>query len=206
MMAGDWYAQRMNLWAPRLFGRKGFDKSVALDGARMLDVGSGGRSVAGAVRMDVLALPGVDVVHDMNRVPWPFGNEQFDLVLLNNALEHADAIIPVLDEVHRILAPTGRAVIQVPYFRSVDAFADPTHRHFFTSASLDPVIAERQHYNYTEHLYTLKGFWYGWPHPSANPFARAIKLFAHRFPRVYDQYLSLIVPVPCLTWELEKRT
>jgi uncharacterized protein (DUF2225 family) len=35
------------------------------------------------------------------------------------------------------MTPGGRAIIIVPYAKSEGAFADPTHKHFFTERSLD---------------------------------------------------------------------
>ena len=145
--------------------------------------------------MDMSGEQGVDIVHDADVIPWPFKNNSFDLVLFNQSLEHLDNIGGALEEARRVLKPCGRAVIQVPYFRSVDAFA-PTHRHFFTSASLETI----------PHLkFKILGFWYGWPHLSKNPLCQIFKNFIHGHPDFYDKYLSSFIPVECLTWELEKR-
>ena len=193
------------LWAPRIYTRQGFVKENILNGARALDVGCGGRKLPGSTGMDILKLPSVDVVHDVNKTPWPFTAESFDLVFFNHALEHVEDVIAVMDETHRVLVPGGRVVIQVPYFRCVDAYNDPTHTHFFASQTLDYFIKDAglAKYHYSDRLFVKKGFWYGWPHRSTNPLRRVIKRLAHRRPRFYDQYLSLLFPTECLTWELE---
>lgn len=191
-------------WTKRIYGRFGFTKSDILEGARALDVGCGGRKLPGAKGMDRLPLPGVDIVHDFDQMPWPLAEHSFDLVFFNHALEHATDVVSVLHEAHRVLKPDGRLVVQVPYFRSTDAFADPTHKHFFTSTSLDYFIVGEglAHYAYSDRLFEKKGFWYGWPQPSKNPFVNLIKSFFLRHPMLYDQYLSLVLPTRCLTWEL----
>ncbi len=193
-------------WTERLYTRHGFVRTDILDGKRALDLGCGGRKLPGAVGVDSLALPGVDVVHNLGSFPWPFADGSFDLVISNHYLEHANDVLATLGEIHRILAPGGRVVLQVPYFRSVDAMSDPTHRHFFTAASLDYVIAGTKlaQYSYTPFRFKKVGFWYGWPQPSRNPVARLIKTYMRAHPAHYDQYWSLLVPVDCLTWELEK--
>ncbi len=193
------------LWAPRIYAPRGFTKENILGGARALEVGCGGRKLPGAVGMDILKLPPVDIVHSFNDIPWPFGDSSFDLVFLNHALEHVGDMIAVMGEIHRVLKPEGRVVIQVPYFRSVDAYNDPTHTHFFTSGTLDYFIEGTglAQYRYSDKLFIKKGFWYGWPHRSGNPLRRVLKRFMHKRPALYDQYVSLFFPVECLTWELE---
>lgn len=194
-----------DLWAQKIYGREGFTKRDVLDGARALDVGCGARKLPGATGMDRLQLPGVDVVHDFNTTPWPFADGSFDLVLMNHSLEHVGDVLAVMSEVHRVLVPGGRVVIQVPYFRSIDAKTDPTHAHVFTSRTLDYVIqgSALSHYRYSDRLFATKGFWYGWPQSSRNSVTHAFKSFIASHPSFYDQYLSLLAPVPCLTWELE---
>ena len=194
-----------HLWAPKIFSLKGFAKIDILDGAKALDVGCGGRKLPGSVGMDILKLPCVDVVHSFNQVPWPFADHSFDLVFLNHALEHVGDVVAVMNEIHRVLKPGGRAVIQVPYFRCADAYNDPTHTHFFTARTLDYFIAGSglSQYGYSKNLFRKKGFWYGWPHASGNPLVRVCKSFIASHPAFFDQYLSLLLPVECLTWELE---
>lgn len=193
------------LFVPRIYALTGFARENILGGARALDIGCGGRKLPGAVGFDVLSLQGVDIVHDINHRPWPIKNNEFDLVFLNHALEHVEDIVGTMEEIHRILAPGGRVVVQVPYFRAADAYADPTHKHFFTSQTLDYFIegTAPAGYEYTDIRFTKKGFWYGWPHSSNNPLKQMIKSFVHKHPRLYDQRLSVFFPVKCLTWELE---
>ncbi len=195
-----------NLWAPRIYTPHGFVKNNLLEGVRALDVGCGDRKLSGATGVDILALPSVDVVHDLSVFPWPFADNSFDLILANHFMEHATDVVKTLEEICRILAPGGHVVIQVPYFRSTDAFTDPTHRHFFTSQSFDYVVAGdvQARYRYSATLFEKLGFWYGWPHPSKNPLKQLLKSFIAAHPEFYDQYLSILLPTECLTWELEK--
>jgi SAM-dependent methyltransferase len=195
-----------DLWAPKIYTLGGFTRESILGEAKALDVGCGSRKLAGAVGMDIVKTPAVDVVCDVNRTPWPFTDGSFDLVFLNHALEHVDDVVATMNEIHRVLTPGGRAVIQVPYFRSIDAYTDPTHRHFFTAGSFEQFIMGDApvDYHYSDHRFKRLGFWYGWPHESKNPLRQAIKSFIHTHTKLYDQYLSLIAPVRCLTWELEK--
>jgi SAM-dependent methyltransferase len=194
-----------SLWAPRIFTLRGFVKEDIFAGKKALDVGCGGRKLPGSVGMDILKLPGVDVVHSFNTFPWPFADNTFDVILMNHALEHVGDVVATMEELHRILKPGGRAVLQVPYFRCVDAYGDPTHTHFFTHVTLDYFVKDAglAKYAYSDKLFKKVGFWYGWPHSSKNPLRQIIKNLMHRYPAFYDQYLSHLIPTECLTWELE---
>lgn len=195
-----------DLWAPKIYTFDGYDTKNVLNGAKALDVGCGTRKLAGALGMDIISLPTVDVVHNVDKAPWPFGDNTFDLVFLNHCLEHVVDVISTLDEIHRILKPGGHVVIQVPYFRCVDAFNDPTHKHFFTSLTLDYTVegTHLSNYHYGKKLFSKKGFWFGWLHSSSNPLRQVLKSFIHKRPDLYDKYISRIITVRAVTWELEK--
>ncbi len=192
-------------WVEKIYTPTGRAQGDILGGARALDVGCGQRKLPGATGMDIVSASAAGVVHDMNHTPWPFDAQTFDLVFASHVLEHTDDVLAFFGEAYRILKPGGHIVIQVPYFRSVDAFGDITHKHFFTSSSLDYFVegSKLAEYNYVPFRFTTVGMWYGWPTISSNPLVRTLKSLMNRFPKVYDQYLSLVLPVACLTWEFE---
>ena len=181
-------------WAKKIYTLEGFQKQNIFEGKKVLDVGCGPRKLPGAIGMDIKKEPGVDIVHDANKTPWPFSDNSFDLVLFNQSLEHLEDIEKMLNEAWRISKKGGRIVAQVPFFRSPDAHGDPGHRHVFDSRSLSQIPNSK---------FLILAFWYGWPHPSKNPLRQIFKNFIHRFPNFYDRYLSILTPVECLTWELE---
>lgn len=104
---------------------------------RKLILGCGLRPEPGAVNVDKIPLRGVDVVHDLNIIPWPFKDEEFDFIIAEDVLEHLDDVIKVMEEIWRILKPNGRIWIRTNYVKYIDAFTDPTHKHFFTPESFD---------------------------------------------------------------------
>jgi SAM-dependent methyltransferase len=98
---------------------------------RRLNLGCGTDIRPGYVNLDSVALPGVDVVHDIAELPLPFDDATFDEVLCRSILEHLD-YIPVLRDLHRILAPGGRLVVVGPHFTARNVYVDPTHRTAFS--------------------------------------------------------------------------
>jgi len=103
--------------------------------ARRLNLGCGTDVRPGFVNLDVAALPGVDVVHDLNVLPLPFEDETFEEILCQDVLEHVD-LIGVLRECHRILQPGGEIHVQSPHFTSAAVHIDPTHRRGFSIETL----------------------------------------------------------------------
>ncbi|TML02350.1 MAG: methyltransferase domain-containing protein [Actinobacteria bacterium] len=101
-----------------------------------LNLGSGTDVREGYVNLDIAALPGVDVVHDLSQLPLPFDDGQFEEVLCKDILEHLD-YVPVLRELHRIITPGGRLIVEAPHFTSPSVYIDPTHKTAFSIETLD---------------------------------------------------------------------
>lgn len=117
----------------------------------VLEIGCGKNkcesSLGEVIGLDIFDLPGVDVVHDLNKVPYPFSDNEFQLIIANHVLEHLDNLIGVMKELYRILKPNGLLRIIVPYFSSASAHQDPTHKRFFTLRTFDYFTPESE-YNY----------------------------------------------------------
>ena len=110
-----------------------------------LNVGCGTDVKVGFVNIDIVPLPGVDIVHDLQSLPWPFENNLFDEIHLIHVLEHLTDTVGTLEELHRISAPDAKVTIRVPYWNSPDMIADPTHKRQFserTMAFFDPAKSE----------------------------------------------------------------
>lgn len=101
-----------------------------------LNVGCGHDVRRGWVNLDRAALPGVDVVHDLDQLPLPFEDGAFDEVECKDVLEHVD-LVPVMRELHRILGAGGRLRVAVPHFTSNNFYIDPTHRRAFSAFTLE---------------------------------------------------------------------
>lgn len=85
------------------------------------------------IGVDKMKLKGVDIVHDLNTIPYPLKDGEFDAVTLFHVLEHLENTIEVLRECYRILKRGGSLFIKVPHFSSASAYGDLGHKHFFST-------------------------------------------------------------------------
>lgn len=193
--------------ASKIYTPHGVTKTNPFPDKLVVHLGCGKSKLNGALGVDMLDIPGVDVIHDLDFYPWPLKDTSVDIFFVHSVLEHLSSLPDFFEEVWRVGKNGTRVIIAVPYFRSVDAFVDPTHKHFFATHSLDYFLdipgSSLARYNYTPHKFMKIGFWYGWPRASKNVFVRWFKAYIHQYSHLYDQYLSLIVPVKVLVWELE---
>lgn len=96
-----------------------------------LDVGGGSRPQPGFINIDYRPLPQVDIVHDIEKTPWPLPDECVLKAVASHVLEHIEPhggiFINVMDEIWRVLKPKGQFAFVVPYAGSQGFYQDPTH-------------------------------------------------------------------------------
>jgi len=96
---------------------------------KKLNLGSGGYKKDGYINVDWLELLKPDVVHDLNHVPYPFPDNEFDLIEADHVLEHLDKPFNIMKELHRILKNGGWLIVKVPHFSR--GFTHAEHAHGF---------------------------------------------------------------------------
>ncbi len=101
-----------------------------------LNIGCGNHILSGWINLDISALPGVEVVHNIESLPLPFPDGKFEEVLCQDVLEHVE-YIPVLREILRTMKKDGSLTIRVPHFTSKHNFMDPTHKKMFSINTFD---------------------------------------------------------------------
>ena len=74
------------------------------------------------VNLDSQKKEGVDVVWDLNKYPWPFKDNTFDLVYCSNILEYPQRLDLAMKQLERITKPEGIIEIISPYVKSDGAF------------------------------------------------------------------------------------
>jgi SAM-dependent methyltransferase len=118
------------------------------DSIRVLELGAGlnPRFIENGevIHLDKFKLPDIEIVLDLNRLSslfgsmkLPFKDSCFNEVWAYDILEHIIDVIPVIDEIHRVLKPGGLLKIHTSNYKFPNAFRDPSHYHFFTLESFD---------------------------------------------------------------------
>jgi SAM-dependent methyltransferase len=172
---------------------------------KKLDLGCGKRKLEGAVGIDISPDSDADVVHDLNRFPYPFPADEFDYVQADNVIEHLDDVVKVLDELHRITKNGAEIKVIVPFFRSHYAFIDPTHRHFFTVRSFDYFDPDKdfnRYYKYSRCTFRVRRVLFDEAMPQSL-MGGLLRWFANKRPVSYETRLAAIFPLSTLTYYLE---
>lgn len=173
---------------------------------KILDLGCGNKKRSGAVGIDFNSRTEADVIHDLNAFPYPLEDASFDEIYIDNTLEHLDDVIRVMEEVHRICKPGGFVKVIVPYFRSVWACIDPTHKHFFTVDSF--AYFDPSHPICTRYVYSMARFKVEriiFNESLESRWTKKIVLnFANKWPNYYEYYLSHLYPLDDISFYLRR--
>lgn len=173
---------------------------------KVLDLGCGNKKRPEAIGIDFNSRTAADIVHDLNVFPYPLEDSSFDEIYLDNSLEHLDNVIQVMEEVYRICKPGGLVKIIVPYFRSIWAFGDPTHKQFFTIRSFD--IFDPENITCIQYDYTLARFKIEKIIFNESLVTRwtkkMVSKLANRWPLRYEYYFSHLYPLDDISYYLRK--
>lgn len=108
----------------------------------VLDLGCGDqRQDPGAVGVDRRRTPSTAVLADL-AAPLPFADACADRVFLVHVLEHLVDFLPLVDECHRVLRPGGVLHVLSPWWRHVNAVADPTHVRYLDTQTVKGICAQ----------------------------------------------------------------
>jgi hypothetical protein len=112
---------------------------------KKLNVGCGNEILRGYVNLDIAELPGVDVVHDLNKLPWPFEDNRFEEIRIIHVLEHLPDTVRIMEELWRISNAGCKVIVCVPYWNSWRSVGDPTHVKGFHQKTFDFFDPNREH-------------------------------------------------------------
>jgi SAM-dependent methyltransferase len=104
---------------------------------KKLNVGCGADIRKDYVNLDFIKQPGVDVIHDLNKFPWPFKDNTFDEIFCSHTLEHVGDLLEVMKEINRICKKNAKVIIRVPHFSCGVSYRDPTHKRMFSYFTFD---------------------------------------------------------------------
>lgn len=116
--------------------------------------------------MDILDLPGVDLVWDIIVTPWPLPDECVNVAVASHVLEHIpktqviykdgrlqtiNPFLMVMNEMWRVMKPGGSFAVAVPHGASPGFMQDPTHTSQHNEMSwsyFDPLAHNGLFYNF----------------------------------------------------------
>ena len=155
-----------------------------------IDLGCGRIKAPGHIGLDIIASPGVDLVCDLEQ-GIPLSDNSVSRAYANHTLEHIDDLARLVQEIGRVCRPGAAVVVRVPYYASVGAFKDPTHRRFFAEETFryfQPGHWPRFDYGFGVHLEIERiDYTYSWP------FARIGRLVPSRWMAPFRQFLWNVV-------------
>lgn len=172
----------------------------------IVNLGCGKTRIPGSIGVDRVRIENfVDIVHDLDKTPYPFKNNSIDEIHFYHVLEHLQQPIKKLEEIHRILKPGGTLYMRVPHFSSLGAFTDLTHIRPFGYMSFDCLQESDYHHFYTNAefkivkkeikylgLYPNEGIYEKYIHPNscpaiARPFVRLLNLLIDLSPMFFER-------------------
>lgn len=172
--------------------------------ALRLDLGCGRRKREGWTGVDSNPAVSPDVLHSLERFPYPFADSSVDEVVMDNSLEHLHDQLGVMEELHRVAKPGALITLHVPYFRSHWAFNDPTHVRFFSVEAFyhfDPSHPYHELYPYSKARFAVEAVVFN-ERIARGPVRSLAKRLANRWPVRYEDWLSHLVPLDELTFRL----
>lgn len=165
-----------------------------------LNLGSGPDIKPEFVNIDWVKLPGVDVVHNLDKCPYPFKDNTFDEIYASHVLEHLDDLVATMRELKRISKPGARIKIRVPHFSCGVSYRDPTHKRLFSYFTFDYFTEDcfyglpkfrivRRRLNFTRFAFTSLNYIFN-PLINLNPL-------------LYERFFCWVLPTAECIFELE---
>lgn len=177
---------------------------------KILDVGCGTNKVEGAIGLDYNPKTGADVIHDLGEMPYPFEDNEFDIVVSRHVVEHVPDVMTFITELHRITKNGGKIQLATPHYTNPDWASDPTHRNHISSYTFNTFTQEKRNFDFyttvnlkvTKRYVTMLNLW-------KSIGIEFLVNIDHKFPRLrffrkfWEQYLSYILRGKDIYFEFE---
>ncbi len=165
-----------------------------------LNLGAGLDVKQGWVNHDGIKLSGIDVVHDLNKFPYPWPDNTFDEVFASHVLEHVRDLPAVMKELKRICKPGAIIRTRGPHFSCGVSWRDPDHKRLFSVFTFDyfsdfsfyapvkfNIISRKFNFTRTEMIFL---------NPVLNP-------LLNLFPAIYERFFCWMLPAAEALVDLE---
>jgi predicted SAM-dependent methyltransferase len=108
-----------------------------------INLGAGDDRLPGFLNVDILPGPHVDLVVDLNAMPWNIDTESIEHIRAYHILEHLPDKAATLNECYRVLVPGGLLEFEVPTTDGWGAYSDPQHASYWNEDILNYISAQR---------------------------------------------------------------
>lgn len=173
---------------------------------KILNLGSGVKNNNDGIRLDFNPDVNPDILHDLNKFPYPFENNSFDLITMDNVLGELDNLWKVMEEIYRISNNEAEIIVSAPYFRSAYAFIHPNIKSFFTVKTFDyfdPDSELFKRFKYTSSKFKLirisfdEGF-------ESGIIKSVTRFLANKKPLFYERVISPFISLDSIKFYLKK--
>jgi len=101
-----------------------------------LNMGCGMNKMAGYTNVDMFPECSPDVLHDLEKTPWPWASDSVTEVVFSHSLEHiggdSRVFLAMMQELYRVCQGGATIQIIVPHPRHDHFIGDPTHVRIIT--------------------------------------------------------------------------
>jgi len=149
----------------------------------------------GYINLDVISMPGVDVVHDLNKYPWPFRTSQFNEINCSHILEHLNDFNQMIKELYRISKNKAIIRIYAPYFSGPIFWGEAGHKIHFSYRTFNYWSNQTPMFKTRKIKITFS--------MNSRILNRIFSPIINSMPRFYERFLCWILPSEIIEYELE---
>jgi len=176
---------------------------------KILDIGCGSKKVevegAEVIGLDFYDKTQADVICNLEDGKLPFKDNEFIGVYAKHSLEHIRNILPIIDEMWRVVKHRGIIKIWTPYFASSLAHSSLDHvTKIFTYTTFYPYREEDPtHHRWHPTTFKIKAQ-YNWSgHHGLKTIGKFISFIINKIPRIYQRLFCFVIPCEEIYFELE---
>jgi SAM-dependent methyltransferase len=171
---------------------------------KKLHVGCGNIIKQGYINLDFIKQPGVDVIHNLNKFPWPFRDDEFDEVYGSHIFEHLDDLPRAMKEIHRISKKKAIIKIRGPHFSCGVSYRDPTHKTLLSYFTFDYFSNQEDYYARKESgLFKIKKRKLNFTRFAFPSLNKMFNPLINANPSLYERFFCWILPASEAHFELE---
>jgi len=104
---------------------------------KKLNVGCGRDVKKGWVNLDMIKFKGIDVIHNLDKFPYPFKDNTFDEIFASQIIEHLDHPQEFIEELWRISKDGAKVEVGTVHFSAPVVWGDITHRRPYQSDTMN---------------------------------------------------------------------